>query len=234
MRFISVLLLSAGIVFAQGIEVVEGEGWHYVKVSLTDINRISCPVEIGQVVYSKEKEIEVKRSGPNAYVKFLPKVMPDGKTEIESFPRELYVECGDKVFQLVLLPEKIPAVHITLKLPRASVERAREYEKSSPYDSMMLELVGSVYREEPPEGYEVKVINSPYSRFAELDMVLYREYTGGRYVVQEFILQAKMDVELWEGQFLPYLEKPLAIAIVKPILKAGESTRLIVVRRRDA
>lgn len=217
-----------------GISVVEGDGWHYVKVSLTDINRVVCPVDITSAVFSKEKEIEVKTSGRNLYVKFLPKVLPDGSTEISTIPRELYVECGNRVFQLVLLPERIPAKVVVLKLPYADREKALAYEKANPYDELMLSLIKSVYMEVPPEGYEARFVNRLYKRFVELEMILYREYDGGRFRVREFILQANTDVELWEGQFIPYLDKPLAIAIVKPVLKKGESTRLIVVERKDA
>lgn len=233
MRRLLFLLLPL-LSFAEGVSVVEGEGWNYVKVSLTDINRVVCPVDITNAVFSKEKEVEVKVSGRNLYVKFLPKVMPDGSTEISTIPRELYVECGSKTFQLILVPEKIPARVIALRLPGAEREKAIRYERSNPYDQIMLELVRSVYLEIPPEGYEVKVINKPYKKFVELDMLLYREYSGGKYRVREFILHANVDLELWEGQFLPYLEKPLALAIVKPILKKGESTRLIVVEMQDA
>lgn len=237
MRRLFALFLSVGIVFAQqdiqAIEVVEGDGWHYVKVSLTDVNRIVCPVNIKSVVYSKEKELQVEISRRNAFVKFLVRENPDGTKEISDIPRELYVECGDKVFQLILLPQKIPAVQVVLKLPYAEKERAREYERANPYDETMLSLIKSVYFEEPPEGYEVKLVNKPFKSFVELDMILYRVYEGDLYRVREFILSAKQNIELWEGQFLPYLDKPLAISIVDPILKAGQSTRLIAVERRE-
>ncbi|MFN3263489.1 MAG: type-F conjugative transfer system secretin TraK [Aquificaceae bacterium] len=234
MRRLFFLLSTFSLALAEGIEVVEGDGWQYVKVSLTDINRVVCPVDVGSVVFSREKEIEVKTSGRNVYVKFLPRVMPDGKTEISDIQRELYVECGDKVFQLVLVPERIPAKVIVLKLPHVDKEKARQAERANPYEETLLSLIRQVYMEEVPEGYEVKFINKPYKKFTELDMVLYREYEGAKFRVREFILTANMDIELWEGQFVPYLDKPLAIAIVRPILKKGESTRLIVVELNDA
>ena len=233
MLFLLASLVSYGQESFSPVQVVEGDGWHYVKVSLTDVNRIVCPVEIKSVVYSKEKELQVETSGRNAFVKFLVRENPDGSKEISDIPRELYVECGDKVFQLILLPERVPAVQVVLKLPYAEKERAREYEKANPYDELMLSLIRHVYLEEPPEGYEVKLVNKPYREFVELSMILYRVYEGDLYRVEEYILSAKEDVELWEGQFLPYLNKPLAISIVDPILKAGQSTRLIAVERRD-
>lgn len=214
-----------------GIEVIEGEGWQYVKVSLTDINRIMCPVEVGGVIFSREKEVEVKTSGRSVFVKFLPKTFPDGRTEISDIPRELYVECGEKTFQLILLPERIPAKVVVLKLPYKDKEKAKLLETAKPYEDTILSLIKNVYQEEVPDGYEVHMKNELFKKFAELDMFLYREYIGMKYRVREYILNANMDLELWEGQFIPYLENPLAIAIVKPILKKGESTRLIAVER---
>lgn len=239
MRKALAMLLAFSFLYAQEerkpspLEVVEGDGWHYVRVSLTDVNRIVCPVNVRNVVYSKEKEMEVETLERNVFVKFLVRVNPDGSKEISDIPRELYVECGDKVFQLVLLPERIPAVQVILKLPYAQKERAKELEKSNPYDELMLSLIKSAYLEEPPNGYEVKLVNKPYRSFAELDMILYRVYEGDLYRVEEYILTAKEDVELWEGQFMLYLKNPLAISIVDPVLKKGQSTRLIAVERRE-
>lgn len=230
------LLFFLSVVLAQekpsSVVVIEDSsgGWHYVNVSLTDINRIVCPHAIKSVVYSKEKEISVEVQERNAYVKFLPKLLPDGKVGLSDIPRELYVDCGEKVFQLILVPKRIPAVVVALRVPHEDKEKARQLERSGDYDSVLLRLVKSVYIEEVPEGYEVKLINKPYKSFEELDMILYRVYEGSMYSVEEYVLQAKTDLELWEGQFIPYL-KPLAIAIVQPVLKKGQTTRLIVVRK---
>lgn len=230
------LLFFSSVVLAEDkpspvVVIEDSGGWHYVNVSLTDINRIVCPQAIKSVVYSKEKEISVEVQERNAYVKFLPKVLPDGKVELSDIPRELYVDCGEKVFQLILVPKRIPAVVVALRVPHEDKEKARQLERSGDYDSVLLGLVKSVYMEEVPEGYEVKLINKPYRSFEELDMILYRVYEGSMYSVEEYVLQAKTDLELWEGQFIPYLKQPLAIAIVQPVLKKGQTTRLIVVRR---
>lgn len=222
-----------GLGFAKDIQVVEGDGYHYVHVSLTDINRIVCPAEISGVVYSKEKSIEIKRKGNNAWVKILP-TKKGSKISYPSYPREVYVECGNRVFSLVLIPKKVPASTIVLKVPYENVEKAKEFEaKANSYESLMLSLIKHAYQEVPPSGYKAKRVNKKVKGFKELDLYKLKEYVGGKYVVEEYMITAKEDVHLNEGAFIPYVRSPLAISIVKPKLKKGESTRLIVVKLRE-
>jgi len=237
MRYIAFLSL-VGMVWAQeiptkGVEVVEfSHGWKPVVVSQGDVNRIVCTVgDVKSVVYSQEKELQVKVDGRNVYVKFVPKE-EGGKMKVADFAREIYIECGGEVFQLLLYPKSIPATTTYLKLPyRPDKSKAQQLEKASEYEKVIAELIKSVYMEEVPEGYELKLVNQTVRRFAELDLILYRQYVGDKYVVEEYIINSKMDLTLHEGAFLPYLKAPLAISIVKPLLKEGESTRMIVVAR---
>ncbi len=219
--------------FADDFQVVEGDGYHYIEISLTDVNRIVCPSRITGTVYSKEKNIEVKRSGNNAWVKILPLKKGD-KIEYPSYPREVYVECGGKVFSLILLPKKKPATTIILKTEYGSVERAWKFEKKAEsYEKLVLSLIKHVYKEVPPPGYRVRAENRKVKEFKELDLYLIRVYEGGKFVVEEYIINAKKRVELSEGAFVPYIRFPVALTIVKPSLKPGESTRLIAVRLRE-
>jgi len=212
-------------------QVVEGEGYHYVTVSLTDVNRIVCEQEIAGVVYSKEKSIEIKRRGNNAWLKILP-VKEGDKVSYPSYPREVYIECGGKIFSLIVLPKKVPARTIVLKVPFEKKEVARRFEELNPYEKTILALVKSVYREVPPPGYTVKELNKKVKEFNEADLYLLRSYIGARYEVREYLVRAKKDIVLQEGSFVPYLERPLALSLIKPSLKKGESTRLIVVSLR--
>ena len=49
-----------------------------MRLSNSDINRVICPVDIKDVIYSEEKGLTVNLSGKNAFVKFLV-VKKDGK-----------------------------------------------------------------------------------------------------------------------------------------------------------
>jgi conjugal transfer pilus assembly protein TraK len=181
-------------------------------------------------VYSQEKEMQVKTEGRNVFVKLVPKEEGNGKKVIADYPRELYVECAGEVFQLLLYPKSIPAATIYLKLPyKKDTTKAQVFEKASPFEETIAKLIKSAYLEEIPDGYDVEVVNKPAGSFRELDLVLYRRYTGDRFVVEEYLITAKLNLELSEASFLPYLKNPVAVSIVKPILKEGETTRMFVV-----
>lgn len=226
------LLLMPLIAFAD-IETVEGSHYHYVEISQTDINRVVCPYEITGVVYSKEKSIEVKRKGNNAWIKILPTKRGE-EIEYPSYPRELYIECGGKVFSLVLLPKKKPASTIVLKLPHEDRKAARDFErKAESYEKLLLSLIKHVYKEIPPPGYSVKNVRRKVKEFRELSLYLLRRYEGDRYVVEEYLIEAKEDIDLDEGAFIPHIRYPVALTIVHPSLKKGQSTRLIAVRGKD-
>jgi len=230
--FSAVVLFS--LAYGGDIRVVEGEGYHYLPVSLTDVNRVVCPTEVEGVVYSKEKAFQATRKGKNVWVKILPKVKPDGSVEYPSYPRELYVVCGGKTFSLVLLPKKKPPTTIVLNVPFRDEERASFYERSlKEYERLISDLIRHAYRESIPPGYEVKRAKGEGKEFKEVSMVLRKRYVGSRYEVEEYVLTAKEKVQLHEGAFIPYLSKPLAIAIVKPALAKGESTRMFVVKERE-
>jgi hypothetical protein len=237
MKRLSLALISASVVFAsevppKGVQVVEfSHGWNVVYVSMGDVNRIVCEKgDVSTVVYSQEKEMQVKTEGRNVFVKLVPKEEGDGKKVISDYPRELYVECAGEVFQLLLYPKSIPATTIYLKLPyKKDTTKARAFEKASSFEEMIGKIIKSIYLEEIPDGYEVELVNKTVGSFKELDLVLYKRYTGDRFVVEEYLITAKLNLELSEASFLPYLKNPSAISIVKPILKEGETTRMFVV-----
>ncbi len=237
MKKLSLALLAASVVFAKeevppkGVQVVEfSHGWNVVYISMGDVNRIVCEKgNVSTVVYSQEKEMQVKTEGRNVFVKLVPREEGNGKKVISDYPRELYVECAGEFFQLLLYPKSIPATTIYLKLPYKDIAKARAFERASPFEETIAKLIKAAYLEEIPDGYDVEMVNKPAGSFRELDMVLYRRYIGDRFVVEEYLITAKLNLELSEASFLPYLKNPVAISIVKPILKEGETTRMFVV-----
>jgi phosphosulfolactate synthase (CoM biosynthesis protein A) len=68
-----------------------------VEVSLKDVNRIICPVEVGNVIFSKEKQMQVKVDGRNVFVKFIPVSQSDPTTGqsvlvYSTLPRDLLTD----------------------------------------------------------------------------------------------------------------------------------------------
>lgn len=216
------------------IQIIDGDGYQFATVSLTDISRVHCGSGISNLVYSKEKNIEIKSTGKDAYIKILPKGVGD-KLEYSKNPREVYFECGPKTYSLVLVPKDIPAQTILLKIDSADVEKASEFEKKDSYQSTLMELIKRGYTETPPDGYEV-VRGDQTNNFKELKLSLEKKYIGSKYIIYEYIIEAKTDIDhrnpLQASVFTEYLTKPLVVSIVKHTLIKGEKTRMIVVGAR--
>jgi len=238
MRVSLIFTLLSSIVFGRIITVEYSPDVQFVEVSKNDINRIVCPTKITGVVYSKEKEIEIKREGRNAFVKFLPRQIIDPTTgriirRVSSFPRTVYVECGGQIFSLVLIPKDVPPTIIILKTHAADIEKAYAYEKEQrEYEKLITDLIKRAYFENPPEGYMTIVENTLVKEFKELTLILSKRYRGVAYEVEEYLIIARQPIELYEEMFIPYLKNPVAISIEKPKLAEGEQTRMFVVRRR--
>jgi conjugal transfer pilus assembly protein TraK len=201
------------------------------------VSRIVSQTEIRNVVYSKEKGIEIKVAGKEAYIKVLPKEItnPDGTKKLiyPDAPRELYVVCGDKTYSLILIPKDVPAETIILKNPAINIainkEKAGRFESSTPYINTILKLIKDVYLGDMPDGYRIEELNQNMGRYKEVDVVLRRTYTGEAYKIKEYIIEAKQDISLDETQFLSFSQHSLAVSLVNPKLSKGQMTRLFVI-----
>lgn len=216
-------------------QIVE-DMFSYVNISLTDINRITCPTDIKWFTYSKEKEIQITKAGKNLLVKILPKVITQGNQSQlvrDSFPRELLVECEGQVFTLILLPKKIPTETVILRPKFANKKKALKFETENPYEKTIKELIRKAYREEAIDGYEIKITHKLYKKFKQLDMYLERVYKGAYYTVKEFSLVGKQNVNLAEKLFIPYLQNPIAISLTKLHLSPGEKARMFVIEKQE-
>jgi uncharacterized protein YgiM (DUF1202 family) len=218
----------------QNIKVVEGEGLHYVKVSMRDISRVSCPTEIGLPFYSKEKEIEVQKHDKELFIKILPRqvVYSDGRTEINysDITREMYIKCGSEFFSLVLIPENIPAQHIVLSVPTANIKESIKTETASEYEKTIVELIKTAYLGVPPTGYKVIKERNVLS-FKEAELSLNVRYLGYYYIVEEWTLKStlKEEREFDETAFIPIFKDVKAVTMINPLLLPQETTRMIVV-----
>lgn len=236
----TLILLAAGFAFSEeSIQTLEGDGYHYVGVSLKGLIRIVCPESFTSKKFSAEKEMEVTLEGKNAYVKFLPTEVtrPDGELALSysTMPRDLYLECGGRVFSMVLLPrEEMQTTTVVLKVPLADLEKARQFEKGNEYEETLERLIRAAYREEAPDGYQPVKGSNEAMKFEELDLTLQQQYKGSEYVISVYLIKTKRNIEeISDAVFIPYLKKPLAITVVKPRLLENETTRMIVITRRE-
>lgn len=94
-----------------------------VDMSSSDINRIVCPVDIKDVIFSKEKGLSVKIAGRGAFVKFLITKKED-KEIYSNTPSELFVICGNDVYSLIVIPKRIPSQ--TIRLSSGKLEKIKK------------------------------------------------------------------------------------------------------------
>ena len=206
---------------------------HYVKISLRDVNRIYCESgDVGSVAYSKEKRIELVKEGRNLFVKILP-IKKEQKLVYEDVPRELFVECGGEVFSIVLIPREVPSETIVLRVKKPDLEKAVRFEQGE-FTEFITSVIRSAYRDVPPEGYEERKVGRKFKEFRELELHLLKIYEGASFSVLVFEVRAREDVHLDPAVFVPYIQKPVALSLVREKLRKGERTRLFVVVRRDA
>ena len=173
--------------------VDEVQGYKYIDISKTDINRAYCENgEFTQVIFSSEKEIDIQKNGKNAFIKLIPINKTQGdvilSTTINTFSREAYLTCNNKMFSLILVPKEIPAQTIILKTvsDEKRVEKIKEIEVVSDYQTTVSELIKSVYKEITPEGYDLEFIDKPKVQFDELSLIEFKKYVGSTFIIDEF------------------------------------------------
>ena len=117
------------------------EGTSQVFLSSSDINRIICPVEIKDAIYSKEKGLTVRLAEQNAFVKWVV-MKKDGKDLYATTPSELYIVCGQNVYTLIAVPKRIPAQTIQLSSGKAdAIKTNLALFQEVPFEKKILALI---------------------------------------------------------------------------------------------
>jgi hypothetical protein len=246
-RFVIAILLMISTLYGNNIKTIkDNNGYKYINISKSDTSRIECKSgEIGEIIYSKDKEITVEKSitkPNNAFIKLKQVVGTSNgvviSKTINTFNREIYLECGKKLYSFILVPKDITAQTIIIKsnnhnkqhITMQDVKKAQKFEKAKDYETTLLNLIRSVYKEEIPTGYSVVLKDKVVEDFQELTLIDYKVYVGSHYSVHEYIINAKKLLSnLEEKTFLDYIDHPLAIAITKYTIKPYEKARLLVV-----
>jgi len=207
-RGITILVIAAAALAAgkpASIQIVDSNGgYSYVDISVSDISRIHCSAPIKNLIYSKDKRIEIRTSGKDAYVKILPvkRKMNGGEVlRYDKKPRELYLECGDKTYSLILVPKAAAAQTIVIRDGAAERKSAAEFE-DDPYIKTLEKLLKAAYLEVPPPGYG----------FEEATLSLSQRYTGYGYIVDIYTIESCRDMVFSESMFGPYMKNPLLIS----------------------
>jgi conjugal transfer pilus assembly protein TraK len=208
-----------------------------VTLSNSDINRITCREEIKDVIFSREKGLSVKAVGKDAFVKFLI-ARKDEKEVYSSTPSELFVVCGENVYNLIAMPRRVPSQTVRLAPGSEKIRENRSMYRELPFEKKILSIIRSVYTNEIPEGFSTAAANTHLSLFRGLVVTLVRTHRveGEGLLVKEYLLAVKKPGEalkLSEKDFLrpAIAAKPVAIALDRHDVRQGDTGRLIVVEQ---
>jgi conjugal transfer pilus assembly protein TraK len=211
-----------------------------VRLSSSDMNRIACPVDIGEALTSTEKGLGIKITGKDAFVKF--RVIKKGDTfTYATTPTELYIVCGGETYSMIAFPQRIPSQ--TIRLASGTGKKIREnrslYE-GLPFEKMVLKAIRDVYTENMPESYNVSSSGRRFSSYRELLITLRRivDIEGEGFRVKEYevsLRDGSTEFRMNEKMFLrtELAENPVALSLERHILRPGDRTRVFVVEQRN-
>ena len=213
-----------------------------VRLSNSDINRVICPVDIKDAIYSEEKGLTVNISGKNAFVKFLV-VKKDGKDMYSTIPSELYFVCDGAVYTMIAIPAHIPAQTVQLTAGKAGTARKNiELYGELPFEKKIIAIVKRVYTNDVPDSFTKTVVGKKMDVFKDLDVVLRSIYAieGEGLRVKEFEVRIPptstvQSISYRENDFLrtDVSLHPVAVSVESMTLKKGETSRVFVVERTD-
>ncbi|MBP7526814.1 MAG: type-F conjugative transfer system secretin TraK [Syntrophorhabdaceae bacterium] len=213
-----------------------------VHLSSSDINRVVCPVEIKDVVFSKEKGITVKLAGNNAFVKFLV-MKKDGRDFYSSTPSEIFIVCGEQIYNIIAVPKRVPSQTIRLSPGKTdTIRRNAALFGELPFEKKIVTIIKSIYRDDLPDSLTTRRVDKTYETFQDLNLVLHRIFTvdGEGLRIKEFIARLSDNsifpaVYLKEKDFLSkdLAQKPVAVSIETMNLRKGEMSRIFVVERTE-
>lgn len=214
-----------------------------IRLSNRDINHVVCAGgEIEDVKFSAEKAIAVERAGSDAWIKFLVREVDDAGAVTRTFvtvPSEFFITCNGAVYALYAEPSDIPAQ--TVMLQPGAMQRARanedllgplvEEERAvSVTLSMLQDRIPGSFTPVAPRAGNIRLAALPGAAIDERKRI---EIEGSGLSASEYLVTVASDARLDEHSFLDSAlgANIFAVTLDRTTLQAGETARLIVVRR---
>ena len=210
-----------------------------MELSAKEINRIVCPGQMTDLIFSEEKGLTGHFSGNNAFIKFTAEEA-GGKLRYSKEPSEIYAVCNGSVYTIIGAPAEINAVTVRLALPKSeTVEKNITRFKNMPLEKQALQLIKEAYDGVFPSSYQVIEKKQPVHLCPDLDLIRQQviEIEGAGLRLKSFKATSRLatDLELAEQSFLSTaVGNPImAVAIEQHNLQPGASTRVFVVERKE-
>ncbi|MCB1658096.1 MAG: type-F conjugative transfer system secretin TraK [Pseudomonadales bacterium] len=208
---------------SQTIEV-ENNGTYKVKVSLTELTRIT--VENGRIrkAWAMNTAWETKADKDTGELYIRPR---DGSTKPFSF---FVQDSAGGTYTLIATPYDIPSETVILK--SSEVKKADLIERS---DQPYVEQIKLLVRDMSVGGKEsslVEEIGQIVNLWQETELWLVRRYTTTNFVGEEYSLtnKTKKNLTFSEQEFGNFGDKVRAVALEKFTLNPNETMRVFVVR----
>jgi len=235
--------LTEGKVVSGVYYLVTPEKTTMVNMSNIDVNRIVCPVNVQDVVYSSEKGVVVKVIGRNVFVKFqVKKIIEDTEEKVvySTLPVDIHVVCNNKVFSIIAVPKRIPAALVYLKDKESEIKSHLQEVEGSSYEERLALLVKQLFSGQIPLGSDFIEDEKQFNFYKDLIIQKKGFYVieGEGIQISYFEISYKGDkpfVDLNERMFLKQelTTRPLAVSLDKLKLKKGEKAVLLIIEKRQ-
>ncbi len=241
MKFaVTILAFSLALAMnAQASDVILPEVPTIATVSSHDINRIVCPGQMNDLIFSQEKGLVGHFSGNSAFIKFKIKDDGNGGYTYATEPSELYVVCDGVVYSLIVAPKDIPAVTLRLASPKGkSFRKNIAHYKNLPLEKQALRIIREAYNDDYPTSYRIARASKeiPLSSAFSTKLVQAVDVDGVGLRLRKFRVTAgSRKVHVDEKDFLSSAisDSILAVAVEDHNLNPGESTRVFVVEKKE-
>ena len=232
----SILLIAA---IGHTESVVTAEVPTIVELSNRDINRIVCPGQMNDLIFSKEKGLIGHFSGNNAFIKF--QIEKNGDEYIYAdTPSELFAVCNGAVYTLIVNPMDVPSVTVRLGAPKGDTFKKNiGHYKNLPLEKQALQIIREAYNENYPSSYRITESTEHVELSAGLKATLLQavdvDGVGLRMKKYQVQSSAANSIDLNEKIFLvPAISTSiLAVAVEDHHLLPGEFTRVFVVEKKE-
>jgi len=216
-----------------------------IRLSNRDVNHVVClGGEVEDVKFSAEKAIAVEKAGSDAWIKFLVKESDDAGQVTRSYatvPSEFFVSCNGAIYPLYAEPSDIPAQTVALAPGKAQRAKANddllgplvEEERAvSVTLALLQDRIPASFSGVAPRLGEIPLAGLPGAKVTEHRRVMIE---GSALSASEYRVEVLAETTLDERAFLDRSlgARIFAVSADRLALKAGDSARVVVVRREE-
>lgn len=139
-----------------------------------------------------------------------------------------------QTIDLLLMPRKVPAETIVLRLRQTDKGAAQAFEQAQPFEETIKKLVQAMAQGKTISGFEVHYFERPVKVWSDLKITEIAHFKGKRFLGQVFKVQntAEQDKVLHEKDFF-FSQDVVATSILRRHLSPKEHTTVFRVVRHD-